>query len=165
MLNIKTETAVFKAENKNGEWLLNDIPAQADWQQIGENKFHVIYKNGSYTVELLDKNETGKEFTIAVNGIKHQLSASDEFDELLKKLGLDKLASNKVNDIKAPMPGMVLRIQVKEGDAIKKGDSILVLEAMKMENVIKAAGDGVVKKINISEKTVVEKNQVMVVLE
>jgi biotin carboxyl carrier protein len=63
------------------------------------------------------------------------------------------------------MPGMVLRLHVNEGDKIKKGDPLLVLEAMKMENIIKAAGDGVVKKINISEKTAVEKNQVLIVMD
>jgi biotin carboxyl carrier protein len=60
------------------------------------------------------------------------------------------------------MPGMVLKILVKEGDTVKKGDGLLVLEAMKMENNIKALGDGVVSKIPIKAGDKVEKNQVMI---
>ena len=78
---------------------------------------------------------------------------------------MDKLAANKVNNIKAPMPGLVLRISVAVGDVIKKGDPLLVLEAMKMENVIKAAGDGVVKKINATEKIAVEKGSILIEFE
>ena len=75
------------------------------------------------------------------------------------------LAANKVNNIKAPMPGLVLRTSVAIGDVIKKGDPLLVLEAMKMENVIKAAGDGVVKKINAIERTAVEKGSILIEFE
>jgi biotin carboxyl carrier protein len=58
-----------------------------------------------------------------------------------------------------------LNVLVKEGDSIKKGDSLLVLEAMKMENNIKAAGDGVIKKVNVQVKQAVEKNQVLIEME
>jgi biotin carboxyl carrier protein len=78
---------------------------------------------------------------------------------------MDKLAAGKVNNLKAPMPGLVLRMNVKVGDTVKKGDALLVLEAMKMENVIKAAGDGVVKKITATEKTAVEKGAVLIEFE
>jgi len=60
------------------------------------------------------------------------------------------------------MPGLILRMMVEEGQEVKKGDSLCVLEAMKMENVLKAAGDGVVKKIVVKEKTTVEKGQLMI---
>jgi biotin carboxyl carrier protein len=166
MLKVKVnDNQTFIADHKNGKLFLNDTIVEANWQKIGDQKYHLIYNNVSYTVELLQSDDSAKELTVLVNGIKHQVSLSNKYDELLKQLGMDKLAGAKVNDVKAPMPGMVLRLHVKEGDMIKKGDALLVLEAMKMENVIKAAGDGVVKKINISEKTAVEKNQVLIVLE
>ena len=89
----------------------------------------------------------------------------DQFDELLKNLGLDKLVSGVAKDLKAPMPGLVLDVLVKPGDSVKKGDSILVLEAMKMENNIKAAADAVIKKIAVRKGNAVEKNQVLVLFE
>lgn len=148
-----------------GALYLNDELIQADWMKTGENKYHLIYRDGSYNIELLTFEPESKELLLLINGVKHQVKVSNQYDELLKKLGMDKIAGNKVNDVKAPMPGMVLRLMVKDGDTIKKGDPLLVLEAMKMENVIKAAGDGVVKKINVNEKVAVEKNQVLITLE
>jgi biotin carboxyl carrier protein len=73
--------------------------------------------------------------------------------------------STKANVVKAPMPGLVLRVQVKVGDAVKKGDALLVLEAMKMENVIKAEGEGIVKAIKVNEKQAVEKNTLLIEME
>ncbi len=75
---------------------------------------------------------------------------------------MDSLNSSKVNEVKAPMPGLVLDIRVSEGDEVKKGDPILVLEAMKMENIIKSPTDGVIKKINVKKGLAVEKNQVLI---
>ena len=69
---------------------------------------------------------------------------------------------SKLNEIKAPMPGLVVRITVEEGAEVKKGDSLLVLEAMKMENVIKAPGDAVVGKIKVNAGQAVEKNQLLI---
>ena len=60
------------------------------------------------------------------------------------------------------MPGMVLNILVTEGQDIKKGDPLIVLEAMKMENVLKSPTDGIVKKINVNKGIAVEKNQVLI---
>jgi biotin carboxyl carrier protein len=103
--------------------------------------------------------------SVVVDGKKQEIEIKDKYDALLKQLGMDKMLGSKMNLLKAPMPGLVLNILVKEGDNIKKGDSLLVLEAMKMENNIKAAGDGVVKKVNVQVKQAVEKNQVLIEME
>ena len=132
---------------------------------ISENKYHAIINNQSLTIELGNVEEEGKNMTIVVNGNNYQVALQNQFDALLKQLGMDKLTTNKVNNIKAPMPGLVLRISVALGDVIKKGDPLLVLVAMKMENVIKAAGDGVVKKINAIERTAVEKGSILIEFE
>ena len=113
----------------------------------------------------MEKSETGKELSIAINGKRQTVSVKDDFDELLHKLGMDNLNHKKMNEVKAPMPGLVLRVMVKEGDTIKTGDALLVLEAMKMENIIKATGEGVVKKVVAQIKQAVEKNQVLMVME
>jgi biotin carboxyl carrier protein len=156
---------VFEIDTKQNAITLNGEAVSPDWTLIGDKKYHAIINHQSLTVELLGIDETGKQFTIAVNGIKYQVELQNQFDALLKQLGMDKLAAGKVNNLKAPMPGLVLRINVAVGDTIKKGDALLVLEAMKMENVIKAAGDGVVKKINAIERTAVEKGHVLMEFE
>jgi len=99
---------------------------------------------------------------LKVNSVKFSLQLKDKYDELLHSLGLDNLASKKVNEIKAPMPGMVLKVLVSEGDEVKKGDALLVLEAMKMENILKSPTDGVIKKIAAVKGVAVEKNQLLI---
>ncbi len=155
----------FEIDTKLNQFTLNGEAISADWTKISETKYHGIIKNQSLMVELVGTDETGKQMDILVNGVKYQVAVQNQFDALLKQLGLDKLATAKVNNIKAPMPGLVLRIIVAIGDEVKKGDALLVLEAMKMENVIKAAGDGVVKKITAIEKTAVEKGAVLIEFE
>ena len=80
----------------------------------------------------------------------------------MHSLGMDNVASSKVNQIKAPMPGMVLNVLVNEGTEVKKGDVLLVLEAMKMENMLKSPTDGVIKKIAVQKGNAVEKNQLLI---
>lgn len=155
----------FEIISQNGTITLNGKPVYADWIKIAPNKYHAIVDAQSLTIELGARDETGKLFTILVNGVKYQVAVQNKYDQLLQQLGLDKMAANKVNHIKAPMPGMVLRIIVKVGDEVKKGDALLVLEAMKMENVIKSVGDGVVKKIIAIEKAAVDKGQVLIEFE
>lgn len=155
-------TKQFEINTQNGALILNNKKVDADWIKIAPNKYHAIIDAQSLTVELGATDETGKILTILVNGIKYQVELKNKYDQLLQQLGLDKMVSGKLNNVKAPMPGMVLRILVKAGDTIKKGDSLLVLEAMKMENVIKASGDAVVKKILATEKSAVDKGQVLI---
>ena len=67
-----------------------------------------------------------------------------------------------MSNVKAPMPGLVLDILVETEQAVSKGDALLILEAMKMENVLKAEGDGVVKSIEVTKGTAVDKGQIII---
>ncbi len=75
---------------------------------------------------------------------------------------MDNFKKLKESEIKAPMPGRVLEIMKNPGDSIVKGDGILVLEAMKMENVIKSPVDGIIKKIVVEKNQAVDKNELLV---
>lgn len=165
MLTITLNQQEFIFDKKAETVLLNGKPVNADVVKLDKKKYHVIINNHSYTIELLNKDENAKNQIILVNGQKQTIEIKDKYDELLKQLGMDKLMGNKVNLLKAPMPGLVLKVLVTEGQAVKKGDGLLVLEAMKMENIIKASADGMVKKIHIEEKNVVDKNQKMIEFE
>jgi biotin carboxyl carrier protein len=129
-----------------------------------KGSLHILYGSRSYNAELVSYNEDDKVITIKVNNSRYEIKLKDDTDALLEKLGIGKLVQ-KVQQIKAPMPGKVLEIKVKPGDTVNKGDGLLVLEAMKMENIIKATGPAVVKKINISKGVAVEKNQVLIEME
>jgi biotin carboxyl carrier protein len=99
---------------------------------------------------------------IKVNGNTYNITSKDQFDILLEQLGFNHLNAGAISDLKAPMPGMVLKVFVQEGDTLQKGDNLFVLEAMKMENIIKAPAGVVVKSIKIKPGDKVEKGQVLI---
>lgn len=156
---LKTE---LKTKSSDVIGTLNNIPTEASIIETGKGEYHLIYNNKSYNFLIVKADFTEKKLTVKVNGKKFNVDVKDKFDELLHNLGMDNVSSKKVNDIKAPMPGMVLNILVGEGQEVKKGDSLLVLEAMKMENILKSPADGIVKKIVATKGTAVEKNQLLI---
>lgn len=133
--------------------------------QVKNGEFHIIQNNKSYTAIVIDANYTDKTFVIRVNNNEYNIQVQDKFDMLLQQLGMSNLKNKKVNNIKAPMPGLVLRIEKNIGDTIKKGESVLILEAMKMENMIKSPADAVIKNIQVNQGQAVEKNQILIELE
>jgi biotin carboxyl carrier protein len=100
-----------------------------------------------------------------VNGSIYTVTAKDQYDILLDQLGLSSLNSAKVSDLKAPMPGLVLKLFVTEGSEVKKGDNLFILEAMKMENIIKSPADVKVKTVKIKPGDKVEKGQVLLIFQ
>ena len=110
---------------------------------------------------MVSFNAAEKTAEIKVNNNIYTVSAKDQYDVLLDKLGLSSLNSAKVSEVKAPMPGLVLKVMVAEGDEVKKGDNLFVLEAMKMENIIKSPADVVVKTVKLKPGDKVEKGQVL----
>jgi acetyl/propionyl-CoA carboxylase alpha subunit len=142
--------------------VLDGNPVAWDIAVLGNNHFHILMRGTSYRCEVMVSDAIKKMFLIKVNGKVIKVEVKDRFDELLHRLGMDKISTNKINAVKAPMPGMVLKLIVQEGQAIRAGDSLLILEAMKMENMIKSPGSGVVKRVMVQERDIVEKNQVMV---
>lgn len=165
MLTIQVNGEEIQFDLVGGQATLNGKAIYADPIKLGPDKYHILLDNRSITLELLEKSENGKELTLLVNGIKQVVIIRDRYDALLSQLGMDKLLTNKNQQVKAPMPGLVLRLLTEVGQHVKKGDPLLVLEAMKMENVIKAERDGTVKSIAVTTKQAVEKNTVLMEME
>lgn len=145
------------------EFEINDA-ANWDLLENGSN-FHILKNNVSYRCVLVSKEANNKAMTIAVNDTEYTISIQDKFDILLDKLGMSDMTVKKFENVKAPMPGLVLDLKIKVGDTINEGDTILVLEAMKMENMLKSPGTGVVKSINVNQGEAVEKGQVLIEME
>jgi biotin carboxyl carrier protein len=152
----------FEIDRQSNGLLVNYKYIDADIRQLNDVLYHVIYNNGSYNAEVVSFDRDSKTAEIKVNSNTYTVSAKDQFDVLLDKMGLSSLNTVKISDIKAPMPGLVLRVLVAEGDEIKKGDSLFVLEAMKMENIIKSPADVTVKAIKIKPGDKVEKGQILI---
>lgn len=159
IVNGKTRSVDFE----NGKVRVDGSEQVLDILSVQDGKFfHLIYKEHSYMFEILSFDKENKTFKIGFDGRSYEVGIKDRFDQLLHSMGLDKISKPKVNEVKAPMPGLVLSIKVSENQEVKKGDAILILEAMKMENVIKSPVDGVIKQILVSDKQAVDKNQALV---
>ena len=145
--------------------VIDGQPLSLDILEYKKGKFHIILDKRSYSAEVLSVDSETKTCEIKIGNTCITVSIKDKYDELLRDMGIDEIAGKRVNDIKAPMPGMVLQVMVQNGQPIKKGDSIVVLEAMKMENILKSPSDGTIKNIFVGIGDKVEKNQIMVNLE
>jgi len=142
--------------------IIND--SRFDWNlvKVSDSTFHILLDNKSYNVEVVSSDAQTKSFCFKINGRKYIVDVKDKFDLLLEKMGMTNSTASKINSIKAPMPGLIIDLRVKEGDKVQAGDPLLILEAMKMENIIKASGDSIVKSLKVKKGESVEKNQVLI---
>lgn len=159
------DKAEYKVEKSSDKLLINDKEINADIQQLNEVSYHIINDLKSYNAEVVSFDKATKTAQIKVNGNLYSVNAQDQFDILLDQLGMSAMNANKVSDIKAPMPGLVLKLLVSEGSEVKKGDNLFVLEAMKMENIIKSPADVTVKSVKIKPGDKVEKGQVLLLFQ
>lgn len=136
-----------------------------DVQKISTHSFHVLKDSRSLTTELLESDFLKKTYRVKVNSNSYEVKISNELDLLIEDMGLNLAAAQVVNDIKAPMPGLILDVQVEEGQEVNAGDYLLVLEAMKMENTLTAPRDGIVKSISVKKGQTVDKNQLLIEME
>ncbi len=130
-----------------------------------QNAYNVLHTHKSYRVEMETCNGIPKKGQISVNSIRLDYQIKSQYADLINSMGLSGQETIKITDISAPMPGLILDIMVQPGDEIVEGDSILIFEAMKMENIIKAEGSGIIKSIEKQIGDTVEKGQIIIQLE
>lgn len=159
------DTHNYTVTNQDGQWLINDNPAELDIQVQPNGLISVLYNNKSYTATVEGVDAKNKEVALKINGNVYKVAIKEPIDQLLSSMGMDLKAMQKIEPVKAPMPGMVIKVLVEPGQEINKGDGLLVLEAMKMENVLKASATAKVKAIKVAERTAVEKGAVLIELE
>lgn len=162
-VNGPEEEIVLERTSPNAPWTLAG-EGPVDLVRTGPAQYSLVRNGRSHRVLVVKEDREAGTALLRVDGLNYTVNLQDEQSRLLKTLGLEK-AGVKVREIKAPMPGLVLNVLVKPGDAVQKNDPVLVLEAMKMENVIRAAGDAVVKAVQAEPGKAVEKGQLLVSFE
>ena len=138
---------------------------ELDFIPLDDRHFHVLSDGKSYRAELVQAHHQRKAFTIKINGTKFDIQLADTYDQMIDRLGLNVVAKHGAKQVNAPMPGLVLQLMVAAGDTVSAGQALLILEAMKMENVIKAAADGLVASISVQQGDAVEKGQLLIKME
>lgn len=163
-VNSATTPLELERPAPNAPWALVGEEAP-DLTQTGPGMFSVVHKGRSHSVLVLKQDREAGTVRMRIGAHCHTVRLEDDRTRLMQLLGIDRGTRSMVRELKAPMPGLVLKMLVKEGDNVRKNDPLLVLEAMKMENVIKSAGDAVIKKVHAAEHTAVEKGQLLLSFE
>lgn len=166
MLHITVNDDRIYDVSVNGEHTALDGTDEILDISTGSNGVMSVLHNGhSYTAVIESRDDVRKELSLRINGALYTVRIEEPLDRLLKKLGMDAASTAKAESVKAPMPGMVLKILVEPGQAVQKGDPLIILEAMKMENILKASGTATVKAVRATKRTAVEKGTVLIEME
>lgn len=151
-----------KLSENDGHLHLDDQKFDAEVQKSANGNLLVVIGNGVKEVEIIER--TQKSYSLKVDGRIFKVDIKDGLDQILDNMGLNSRASKTIQKIEAPMPGLIYELLVQEGQSVKKGESLLILEAMKMENLIKAPEDISIDKIHVSKGENVEKGQSIMTL-
>ncbi|MFK2820126.1 acetyl-CoA carboxylase biotin carboxyl carrier protein subunit [Flavobacteriaceae sp. LMIT009] len=130
-----------------------------------KGKYHILKDSVTFNAELANNNFQKKSYSVKVNGNTYDVAISDELDKLINEMGFSTGTNKQINTVEAPMPGLILDIAVAVGQEVKEDDTMLILEAMKMENVIVSHRDGIIKSINVAKNEAVEKKQLLIEFE
>ena len=150
--------------NQEDRVVIDGIMRSVDFRAIDQGGLYsLLIDNKSYEV-LVERGDTENEYRVLVNGVLYHVEVADErAKRLAEAAGAFSPTSGEVN-IKSPMPGLIVAVPVQEGQAVKKGQVVVVLESMKMENELKAPRDGVISSVRVQPRQAVEQNQVLIVL-
>jgi biotin carboxyl carrier protein len=163
-MKITIDNKEIQLVKSNGSWLTK-IDSNTKIIKRDFETAIVIQDSSVISIKSLGIDVENKTITILHNGKKLNFKIIEPLDELLKSMGLESAFVSKISELKAPMPGLVIDVLMKEGDEIKKGDKLVVLEAMKMENILKSPVDGKIKSISILKGQAVDKNQLLISFE
>jgi biotin carboxyl carrier protein len=160
---ITTHGKVYQVEGSPLEgWKAPGFPGQLKVEGDSFHGFYVDMKGERIRISVIEVDFRSRMVTLLVRHHRIELRVQDMQDLQILALGLPDPAGKKATDLKSPMPGLVLSIPVKPGDAVRKGEPLLILEAMKMENVLKAPSDVLVSEVKVVQGQAVDKNQPLI---
>lgn len=155
----------IKVNNSHSFEVSNEDLDKLDVIETTSDNYHILQNNQSLKASILNSNFNRKRYAVKVNNNTYDVVINDALDQQIEALGFEIGATKKVNNIKAPMPGLILEINVEPGKEVQEDDTLLILEAMKMENVITSPRQGVIKSISVQKGETVDKNALLVEFE
>lgn len=153
----------FDLTFRDGQLFIDGDPVTYSFEPAGDACYALIVEGRSTPVVI--ESDQRSRVDVRIDGRRIGVDVKDERALLLDRFGFDAASASAEREIHAPMPGLVLSIAVEPGQAVKEGDGLIVLEAMKMENELRAHIDGVVKHIHVAPGDAVGKNDLLLELD
>ena len=151
--------------------ILNDETLKIDKKKYKYEISHInnntyLLKCGNNYFEIIADKVNNEHFSVLLNGYNFDAIVRTALQEkAIHLLEKTKTSTHFQVVVKAPMPGMILKVKKQEGDKILRGDSIMILEAMKMENDLRAPASGTITGISVEEGKAVEKGSILFSIE
>lgn len=152
---------IIKFKNEDG--YIEFERQRIDYSVLSEQEGHLVVKVGESIKEIVYKEDEDA-ITIFQNGTVTVFQLSSDRDLLLRRFSNETMSQHHHTEVRAPMPGLVVDVMVRKGDKVKRGKTLVILEAMKMENEIRVSHDSEVADIFAMVGDVVEKDQVIATL-
>lgn len=148
----------------DGRLMVNGQPREVDFLSLGPSLYSIIMNNQSYEVVIDQPPGDQKAVEVLMRGHLYTGEVLDERAQLLamRRGGVD--AESGEVTLKSPMPGLIVAITVAEGDSVQAGQTIIILESMKMQNELKAPRDGVIQRIAVQVGQSVEQSKPLITL-
>ncbi|GGZ86585.1 acetyl-CoA carboxylase biotin carboxyl carrier protein subunit [Algibacter mikhailovii] len=157
----------FKVQvNSNLEYPITSKDlSELDAINTSEKHYHVLHNNQSFQAEISSSDFINKQYTVKINNNTYNVNISNALDMLISQMGFEVGTQKEINAIHAPMPGLILEINIEVGQEVKENEALFILEAMKMENIITSPRDGIIKSIKAKHGEAVEKKQLLIEFE
>ncbi len=136
-----------------------------DLIHVGEDIYHAIVNDICYRIQLVSIDLSTKHLELRINDQLFHVQLKEELDLLIDDMGFHAKDHGAADDINASMPGLVLDVMVAPGDAVEQDQAVLILEAMKMENVVKSSHPGMVLTVQVAKGDSVQKGDVLITFE
>jgi biotin carboxyl carrier protein len=147
--------------DKDGRLLVNGEPVNVDFRALDTMLYSMIMQGKSYELMIEERDH---DVEISLHGRVLTGQVLDERAQLLLTRRTGATAGSGELSIKAPMPGLIVAIPVSEGETVKQGQTIIILESMKMQNELKAPREGVVQRISVQAGQSVEQNKLLITI-
>lgn len=149
--------------DREGEVVIDGEVRPLDMRAIGQEGLYSLLVRAESFEALVEESED--EYHVLIDGTLYQVRVVDERAKRLAEAAGALTATSGELTVKSPMPGLIVALPVQLGDTVKKGQVVVVLESMKMENELKAPRDGKVVAVKVEPRQAVEQNQVLLVIE